>query len=221
MDAEGHDKVVTPGAILRGDMADEYQKQIDAGKKWVTDELHRQAKGAVCSWRDSPSHGVYLLTVKYDNRSLKERFIEEHLADCAGTEEVKDALKKQVSDIVRTFEYPELKYEKYLFVSERFAIKWFVKKVRVLLHNSLLEFRMFGSKITGASDLGSDIDVLLVIGSEDWHVRQNISRIAAEINMEYGCSISPVVYTRSEYIKNKEFNTFFIRQIEAQGVALV
>ncbi|MBI5234565.1 MAG: hypothetical protein HY880_09445 [Deltaproteobacteria bacterium] len=100
------------------------------------------------------------------------------------------------------------------------AVKLFVKEVRVFLGNSLFDLRMFGSKIAGISDLDSDIDVLLVIGSDDWRVREDISNIAADINMEYGCNISPVIYTKTEYDKNRYFNTLFVQEVEKKGAPL-
>lgn len=197
-----------------------YGNQIIYGKKWVENEIHRQAKAAICAWRYHSTHGVYLLTVKYGEKRVREGFSEEQLSDCAGTKGVREYLKKQVSNIIKAFGCPEQRYERYLFVSERLAVKSFVKKARVFLGDSLFDLRMFGSKIAGVSDLDSDIDVLLVIGSEDWRVRDSISGMAAEINMEYGCNISPVIYTKTEYDKNRHFNTLFVQEVEKRGVPL-
>lgn len=111
-------------------------------------------------------------------------------------------------------------YEKYLNVKERDGINQFVKRARHLLAQSLMDIRIFGSKVRGDFDKESDIDVLLVIDSDDWHIQDEISKIAADVNMEFDCNISPVVYTHREHERNKYFRTLFIQEVEREGVAL-
>jgi len=194
--------------------------QIVYGKKWVEDELCKQLKAAVCKWRYNSAHEVFLLTVEFGGKKLKEKFFQERLEDCKGTPEVRDELKRKVSDIVKAFGCPEQKYEKHLFVSERIAVKAFVNKVRVHLGGLLCELSMFGSKVEGTHDLDSDIDILLVIDSDDWRVRHSISDIAADIDIEYDSNISPVIYTKTEYDKNLYSNTLFVQEVGRTGVPL-
>lgn len=111
-------------------------------------------------------------------------------------------------------------YEKYLNAKERQGINQFVKKARHLLGQSLIDIRIFGSKVRGDFDRESDIDVLLVIDSDDWHMRNEISNIAADVNIEFDCNISPVAYTKREHEKNKYFRTLFIQEVEREGVSL-
>jgi predicted nucleotidyltransferase len=111
-------------------------------------------------------------------------------------------------------------YEKYLNTSERQGVSVFVKKIKQLLGLSLLEIRIFGSKVRGDFDAESDIDILLVIRDEDWHIREDISKITADINLEYGCNISSVIYTQEEHEKNKYFRTLFIQEVEKEGVPI-
>lgn len=89
-----------------------------------------------------------------------------------------------------------------------------------VLGPSLLELRIFGSKIRGDFGAELDIDILLVIESEDWHVQEEICNIAANINLEHDCNISPVIYTRREHERNKYFRTLFIQEVEREGVSL-
>ena len=112
-------------------------------------------------------------------------------------------------------------YEKYLNAKERQGISLFVKKARCLLKHTLIDIRIFGSKVRGDFDKESDIDILLVIDSDDWHLQDEISKIAADVNMELDCNISPVIYTHREHERNKYFRTLFIQEVEKEGVSLV
>lgn len=112
-------------------------------------------------------------------------------------------------------------YEKYLNDIEKQGISVLTKRVGELLGASLLDIRIFGSKIRGDFDKESDIDVLIVIDSDDWHLQNEISKITADVNLEFDCNISPVIYTRLEHERNKYFRTLFIQEIEREGVSLV
>ena len=111
-------------------------------------------------------------------------------------------------------------YEKYMTESEMQGVKGFAEKVKRLLGPSLLEFSVFGSKVRGDFDQESDIDILVIMESEDWHVREEVVNIAADINMEYGCNISPVIYSRREHEMNRYFGTLFIKEIEREGIPI-
>ncbi|MEK6791717.1 MAG: nucleotidyltransferase domain-containing protein [Deltaproteobacteria bacterium] len=111
-------------------------------------------------------------------------------------------------------------YERHLGVSERKGVSLFHEKVRALLGNVLVEASIFGSKVRGDFDEESDVDILLVIDSDDWRVRDAITNIAADINIEYGCNISPVIYSRREHEKNRYFGTLFIQEVEKEGIPL-
>lgn len=111
-------------------------------------------------------------------------------------------------------------YEKYLTDSEKQGVRAFAEKVKRLLGSSLLEFSVFGSKVRGDFDQESDIDILVVIEDEDWRVREEVVKIASDINMEYECNISPVIYSRREHEMNRYFGTLFIKEIEREGVPI-
>lgn len=195
--------------------------QVIRGKKWVEAELHKQLVAAECEWGAYHSeHEVFLLTVVHGGKTLTEKFLREQLEDCEGAKGAGEEIKKQVSNIILAFRLPEQKHEKHLFVSERIAVRAFIRKVRGVLGGSLCDLRMFGSKIKGMFDLDSDIDILLVIDSDDWRVKGTISGIAADINMEYDSNISPVIYSKTEYDKNRHSNTLFVQEVNRTGVAL-
>lgn len=111
-------------------------------------------------------------------------------------------------------------YEKYLSENEIQGVNVFAERVKLFLGISLVDIRIFGSKARGDFDKESDIDILLVIDSDDWHTQDEISKIASDINIEFDCNISPVIYSGLEHDKNKYFKTLFIQEVEKEGISL-
>ncbi|MFQ5901913.1 MAG: nucleotidyltransferase domain-containing protein [Thermodesulfobacteriota bacterium] len=111
-------------------------------------------------------------------------------------------------------------YERYLTDAEREGVKGFIERLKWFLGASLLELRIFGSKVRGDFDRESDIDIFVVIDSDDWHIREAISNIAANVNIGYNCNISPVIYTKKEHEKNRYFQIMLIQEVEREGVSL-
>ncbi len=81
---------------------------------------------------------------------------------------------------------------------------------------------LFGSYARGDSDEGSDIDVLLLvdvprqtIAERNWQ----IGELAAELLMDYGIVVSPIVENRSYFDSNAGLLPFF-QNIRAEGVRL-
>lgn len=110
--------------------------------------------------------------------------------------------------------------ERYLNKNEYIGLQMFLKQVKRFLKNNLITIKLFGSKIRGDFSPESDIDILLILHRKDWDTCHNISVITSNINLKYGCNISPVIYNEIEHQKNKYFNTLFIRNIEKEGITL-
>lgn len=113
-----------------------------------------------------------------------------------------------------------IKYESYLTKDEQIALRLFIQQVRSLLGDNLISIELFGSKIRGDFDKESDLDILLILNKRDWTTSHRISLIVTDINLEYDCNISPVIYTRVEYQKTQRFNTLFAQNIEKEAIAL-
>lgn len=218
-------------------MPDDYKRQVDNGKIWVEDMVREmaQAEGIILEgrfeWFEVSDYLIHRFTITYKGLRYNEAFSEESLADCnpgdnhPASIEVRDKLRRQIECVVKTLTRNVLAYESHLTCSERVGVRLFVERVRELLGDKILEFRIFGSKVRGDFKPDSDIDILLVLDSDDWRIREKISNIAAEIDIvdiAYGpgIGISPVVYSMREYEKNRYFGTLFIRDVEREGVSL-
>ena len=111
-------------------------------------------------------------------------------------------------------------YDAYLQDNEKKAVTLFVTKAKNCLGNNILNMNIFGSKIRGNFHQESDIDILLVVKKRDIHVRDAISEIAADLNIDYDCLLSPVIYTEAEYNRNQYFKNLFIENLATEGIAL-
>lgn len=91
--------------------------------------------------------------------------------------------------------------------------------MRKKLRNNIILIKLFGSKVRGDFDEYSDIDIFILVKNRK-ELRDKISDIAADYLYEYNVLISPIVYTLFEYKKNKELDSFFIEQVEKEGIPL-
>ncbi|MBI5561862.1 MAG: nucleotidyltransferase domain-containing protein [Deltaproteobacteria bacterium] len=218
-------------------MSEAYNRQIDNGRKWVEETVRAmaEAKGVILQdgfeWREAADYLIHRLFITHKGLRFNEAFSEASLADCNPRDDSsasigeRGKLTRQIECVVKTLNRGALVYENHLTCSERVGVRLFVERVRELLGDKILEFRIFGSKVRGDFKPDSDIDILLVVDSDDWRIRDKISGIAAEIDavdIAYGpgTGLSPVVYSRREYEKNRYFGTFFVREVETNGVAL-
>ena len=95
-------------------------------------------------------------------------------------------------------------------------------KVALLFPQSRIEAILFGSYARGDADSGSDIDVLLLVDAS----RQDISacnwqvgNLAADLLLDYGIVVSPVVENREYFNSNLHLFPFY-RNIECEGVRI-
>ncbi len=107
----------------------------------------------------------------------------------------------------------------YLNDKEKKVIESFVKELREKLGDDIVSIRLFGSKVKGDFKEDSDIDIFVLV-KEKRKVRDKISDIAADYFFETNIPLSPIVYSLFEYKKNKELNSFFIENVEKEGIAL-
>ena len=95
-------------------------------------------------------------------------------------------------------------------------------RVDLLFPQSRIEAILFGSYARGDADPESDIDVLLLVDAS----RQDISNrnwqvgnLAAELLLDHGVVVSPIVENREYFNTNLRLFPFF-RNIESEGVRI-
>jgi predicted nucleotidyltransferase len=91
---------------------------------------------------------------------------------------------------------------KHMNEKERQARKRFGETVKSRLGDYVVMMSVFGSKVRGDFTETSDIDIFIVVKERSLLVMDQIAEITSDINIEYGLSIAPVVFSENEYTMN-------------------
>jgi predicted nucleotidyltransferase len=91
---------------------------------------------------------------------------------------------------------------KHMNEKERQALKRFGETVKSRLGDYVVMMSVFGSKVRGDFTETSDIDIFIVVKERSLLVMDQIAEITSDINIEYGLSIAPVVFSENEYTMN-------------------
>lgn len=87
-----------------------------------------------------------------------------------------------------------------------------VKKIKETLNrvysNEIASFYLFGSKARGDFNKKSDIDILIIIKTDDWKLRDKIRRLGYEFDedIEYRFSILVLPETKFDYLQKNNFH---------------
>ena len=101
---------------------------------------------------------------------------------------------------------------------EKSVLKQFSSRLRELLRDNLLIFKLFGSRAREEGTNDSDIDIMIVLS--DYLLRNKVFDALFSIDPYNELNISPVIYSREEYQKNLELESPFIMEIEKDGISL-
>jgi predicted nucleotidyltransferase len=117
-------------------------------------------------------------------------------------------------------EYSNLAKLKHLADQERVALLEFISRLRERCGDALISVRLFGSKVRGDFDEESDLDVLVIIESEHWHLHREVSFIGSRVSLDYDVNISPKAIDHALYLKLRELHTPFYENVQAEGVEI-
>ena len=83
------------------------------------------------------------------------------------------------------------------------------------------EVVLFGSKARGDDRAGSDIDVLVVVGSDDWRIHKEISYLAVDIGLRYELyNLAPRIWSTCHLEQMATIDAAQYRQIQQDGIVL-
>jgi predicted nucleotidyltransferase len=100
------------------------------------------------------------------------------------------------------------------------ALEEFLKELRAVVGNNLIEAKLFGSKATGRDQPDSDIDVLVVVKKAGAKVEDQVVDIAFNVNLKHDVYISPRVIDRSTLADPVWSITPFLQAIAKDGISL-
>ena len=103
---------------------------------------------------------------------------------------------------------------------ERKILEKFRKKLATSLQDPGMELKLFGSRARGEGREGSDLDVLVIISSEDWHLSDKVYEIVTDLLLESGVCISPKIISKKQYDELLREDAPFIRNVTRDAVAV-
>jgi predicted nucleotidyltransferase len=103
---------------------------------------------------------------------------------------------------------------------EEQALRDFLAKVAQCFGGNYLYSLMFGSKARGDAHPGSDIDVAVVMQTVDFDAKRAIYALAYDELLENEVDISPVIFSRDVFERQKAAHFPLLREIERDMVAL-
>ncbi|MHC4659879.1 MAG: nucleotidyltransferase domain-containing protein, partial [Planctomycetota bacterium] len=86
------------------------------------------------------------------------------------------------------------------------------------LGNRLIELRLFGSKARGDDQPNSDTDVLVIVASDDWHIRDTVYDAATDILLQMDICISPKVISKNRFDQLRKEGTSFIHNVSKDAI---
>jgi predicted nucleotidyltransferase len=104
---------------------------------------------------------------------------------------------------------------------EREAILEFVHLLEDRFGDRISSVALFGSKARGESTPDSDIDLLVVVDSDDWRVHKKIRYLAADVCLKYEVDLSPRVWSRSHQREMEAINSLLHQNIQREGIRLL
>jgi predicted nucleotidyltransferase len=85
---------------------------------------------------------------------------------------------------------------------------------------TLLDFRLFGSKIRKEDSSESDIDVMIVLGEVNPPIESQIDDLIFKINLENDCFISSLIFSKEELEEGPLDESPIYKVIVKEGVRL-
>jgi predicted nucleotidyltransferase len=104
---------------------------------------------------------------------------------------------------------------------EQQAILEFVHLLREQFNGRVHSVLLFGSRARGEGSPDSDLDVLVVVDSDDWRVHKQIRYLAADICLKYDVHLSSRVWSTSHHRELKELQTLLYQNIRRDGINLL
>lgn len=103
---------------------------------------------------------------------------------------------------------------------EKTFLKQFKTKLEKTLGEQFVEMRLFGSKARGDDHPDSDIDVLVIVSSDDWHIRDKVYDIATDMLLQMDVCISPKVISKNKFDQLRREGTSFIHNVSKDAITI-
>lgn len=109
----------------------------------------------------------------------------------------------------------------HLSPTEQQAMLEFVQLLKEQFNGRVHSAQLFGSKARGEGTPDSDLDVLIVVDSDDWRVHKQIRYLAADICLEYSLNLSPRVWSTSHQREVARLQPLLYQNIRRDSINLM
>jgi len=104
---------------------------------------------------------------------------------------------------------------------DRRAIETFSERVWQTYPERVRQMILFGSKARGDTHAYSDIDMLLIVDTEDWRFSHAISSIAADVSLAYDVLIGPRIIGQERWARMRHHHVTLYENVQADGIELL
>jgi predicted nucleotidyltransferase len=109
----------------------------------------------------------------------------------------------------------------YLRPNETAAINECINRLIGHLDGCLVEAYLFGSKARGDCTPDSDLDLLIVLETDNWETKDEVRFIAADISLEYDVLINTHILSQARWKEMAHQQTTLWREVQRDGVLLL
>ena len=105
-------------------------------------------------------------------------------------------------------------------ILEQPILQEFKRRVEQRFPGEVVRVVLFGSKARGDASVESDMDVLVVVRSEDWKLGDEIRDIGYELEIAHGVVLSIQVMGQRQYQELKARGSTFVDNVGQEGLAI-
>jgi uncharacterized protein len=107
-----------------------------------------------------------------------------------------------------------------LTTEEKSALKKFKTNLEQILGDQIVNLKLFGSKARGDDRPDSDMDVLVIVATDDWHIRDAVYDVATDILLQRDVCISPKVISKNRFNQLSKEGTSFIHNVSKDAITV-
>ena len=107
-----------------------------------------------------------------------------------------------------------------LSAQEKTVLMKFKTGLEQALSSQLIELKLFGSKVRGDDRSNSDMDVLVIVATDDWHIRDKVYDVATDMLLQMDVCISAKVDSKSRFVQLCKEGTSFIHNISKDAITI-
>ena len=106
--------------------------------------------------------------------------------------------------------------------SEKGLIEKYCQRLRGEFPGQVEQILLFGSHARGAAEPQSDIDLLIVLKSQERQLKRQVLDLAWEVMSDYGFKafLSPIVFFKKDYDWYQRWNSSFLTNVSQDAIFL-